>query len=99
MRLLVVLAAAAGVSGCAKGELHSSLTYGLLRVEPHPIHADSAKVTTVASTMLLDPLGRGTSEGYRNVVISLFGPECANAPIIEEGRVRLVTGREDAVLR
>jgi hypothetical protein len=99
MKPLMTLLAATSLAACAQTERNLSMANGMLRVEPHPIHADSARVTTVSSPVLLDPLGRGTPEGYRNVVVSLLGPKCANAPIIEEGRVRLTTGREDAALR
>jgi hypothetical protein len=96
-----ITAAALGLAllGCAKMEANMSMSYGLLRVEPHPVYADSVRVTTVASTVLLDPLGRGTPEGPRNVVNALFGDKCKDAPIIEEGRIKLAAGREDAVLR
>jgi hypothetical protein len=96
-----ITAAALGLAllGCAKMEANMSMSYGLLRVEPHPVYADSVRVTTVASTVLLDPLGRGTPEGPRNVVNALFGEKCKDAPIIEEGRIKLDAGREDAVLR
>jgi hypothetical protein len=33
------------------------------------------------------------------VVNALFGDKCKDAPIIEEGRIKLAMGREDAVLR
>ncbi len=96
-----ITAAALGLllMGCAKTETYWSMAYGMLRVEPHPAYADSVRVTTVASTVLLDPLGRGTPEGPRNVVNALFGDKCKDAPIIEEGRIKLAMGREDAVLR
>ncbi len=96
-----ITAAALGLAlmGCAKMEANLSMMYGLLRVEPHPTYADSVRITTVASTLLLDPLGRGTPEGNRNVVNTLFGDKCKDAPIIEEGRIKLTMGREDAVLR
>jgi hypothetical protein len=96
-----ITAAALGLTlmGCAKMEANMSMAYGLLRMEPHPAYADSVRITTVASTVLLDPLGRGTPEGPRNVVNALFGDKCKDAPIIEEGRIKLAAGREDAVLR
>jgi hypothetical protein len=96
-----ITAAALGLTlmGCAKMDAAMSMSQGLLRVEPHPVHADSVRVTTVASTVLLDPLGRGTPEGPRNVVNALFGDKCKDAPIIEEGRVKFAGNREDAVLR
>jgi hypothetical protein len=96
-----ITAAALGLMlmGCAEFEARGAMAYGMLRVEPHPVHADSVRITTVASKVYLDPLGRGTPEGYRNVVNALFGDNCKDAPIIEEGRVKLAMGREDAVLR
>ena len=96
-----ITAAALGLTlmGCAEFEARGAMAYGMLRVEPHPVYADSVRVTTVASTVLLDPLGRGTPEGPRNVVNALFGDRCKDAPIIEEGRIKLAMGREDAVLR
>jgi hypothetical protein len=96
-----ITAAALGLMlmGCAKMDASMSMMYGMLRVEPHPVYADSVRVTTIASTVFLDPLGRGTPEGPRNVVNALFGDSCEDAPIIEEGRIKLAMGREDAVLR
>jgi hypothetical protein len=96
-----ITAAALGLSlmGCAKLDASMSMMYGMLRVEPHPVHADSVRVTTIASTIFLDPMGRGTPEGPRNVVNALFGDKCKDAPIIEEARIKLPMGREDAVLR
>lgn len=96
-----IAAAALGLMlmGCAELEARVSMGHGMLRVEPHPVHADSVRITTVASTVLLDPLSRGTPEGPRNVVNAVFGDKCKDAPIIEEGRIRLTMGREDAVLR
>ena len=47
----------------------------------------------------LDPLGRGTEEGNRNVVVAVLGDECANAQIMEEGRILRRGGRVDAALR
>lgn len=85
--------------GCAKMDAQLSMMYGMLRVEPHPLHTDSLRVTTIASTIFLDPLGRGTPEGPRNVVNAVFGDTCKDAPIIEEARIKLPMGREDAVLR
>lgn len=96
-----ITAAALGLTlmGCAEFEARGAMAYGQLRVEPHPAYADSLRVTTIASTVFLDPLGRGTPEGPRNVVKALFGDKCKDAPIIEEGRIKLAMGREDAVLR
>lgn len=96
-----ITAAALGLMlmGCADFEARASMAYGLLRVEPHPAHADSVRMTTVASRVYLDPLGRGTPEGYRNTVNAVFGDKCKDAPIIEEARIKLTMGREDAVLR
>jgi hypothetical protein len=88
-----------GLAACGSVERNMSMTNGMLRIEPHPIHADSVRIVTISSTVLADPLGRGTPNGYRNVVDSLFGQECYDAPIIEEGRVRMQNGREDAALR
>ena len=72
---------------------------GLLQVEPHPIHRDSVRIVTVVSAVALDPLGRGTAEGNRNVVVAVLGDECANAQIMEEGRILRRGGRVDAALR
>jgi hypothetical protein len=96
-----ITAAALGLSlmGCAQIDTSMSMAMGLLRVEPHPVHADSLRVTTLASTIFLDPMGRGTPEGPRNVVNALFDDTCKDAPIIEEARIKLPMGREDAVLR
>lgn len=99
MRRLMTVAAALGMAGCQGVERNLSMSQGLLRVEPHPIHADSVRIITVVSMGALDPLGRGTPGGNRNVVRSLLGPECDGAVIIEEGRVRLTTGRVEAALR
>ena len=85
--------------GCAQMDAQLSMMYGMLRVEPHPVYADSLRVTTIASTIFLDPLGRGTPQGPRNVVNAVFGDKCKDAEIIEEGRVKLTMGREDVVLR
>ena len=99
MKPLAVAALGLMLVGCQKMEANMSMAYGLLRVEPHPMHADSVRITTVASKVYLDPLGRGTPEGYRNIVNALFDEKCKDASIIEEGRIRLTMGREDAVLR
>jgi hypothetical protein len=99
MKPIAVAALGLMLVGCQKIEANMSMAYGLLRVEPHPMHADSVRITTVASKVYLDPLGRGTPEGYRNIVNALFDDKCKDAPIIEEGRIRLTMGREDAVLR
>lgn len=96
-----IAAAALGLTlmGCAKMEVRSAIAYGQLRVEPHPVHTDSMRVTTVATHIPLDVLRRGTPEGNRNVINALFGETCKDAPIIEEGRIKLPFGREDAILR
>lgn len=98
MRGLMIVAAL-GLAGCQAAERNMSMASGMLRVEPHPVHADSIRIITIITAVGLDPLGRGTPEGNRNVVVSLLGPACADAPIIEEGRVRQVSGRTDAALR
>lgn len=94
-----IVAAALVLAGCQGMERDASLTRGMLRVEPHPIHADSVRIITLISPVALDPLGRGTPEGNRNVVHSSLGDRCADAPIIEEGRVRLAGDRWFAALR
>lgn len=99
MRLVAVLAAAAALAGCQQVETQGSIAAGLLQVEPHPIHRDSVRIVTVVSAVALDPLGRGTEEGNRNVVVAVLGEECAGAQIIEEGRIRRRHGRVDAALR
>lgn len=100
LKQVAALAAVVALAGCQGVERQGSLAYGLLRAEPHPMHADSVRVITVVSSMgALDPLGRGTAEGNRTVVRSLLGDRCADAQIIEEGRVRLAGDRWDAALR
>ena len=96
-----ITAAALGLTlmGCADFEARASMAYGMLRVEPHPTYTDSVRVTTVASKVYLDPLRRGTPEGYRTTVNAALGDRCKDAEIIEEARVKLTMGREDAVLR
>lgn len=99
MRGLLIVAAAAGLAGCQGMERSASLMYGMLRVEPHPQYADSVRIVTQITMGPLDPLGRGTPEGPRNVTRSALGDRCADAPIIEEGRVRLAGDRWFAALR
>lgn len=89
MRLVAVLMAAGVVAGCQQVETGMSITHGMLRFEPHPVHADSIRLLTIAATGALDPLGRGTPEGHRTVVRNLLGEECADAQIIEESRMRV----------
>jgi len=81
--------AAGALAACQQMETGMAVTHGLLRFEPHPIHSDSVRVLTIVSTVYLDPLSRGSEEGNRNVVRNLLGEECADAQIIEEGRVRI----------
>lgn len=99
MKPIAVAALGLTLMGCAEFEARGAMAYGMLRVEPHPEFTDSVRVTTVVSKVYLDVLGRGTPEGPRNVVNAVFGDKCKDAPIIEEGRIRLAMGREDAVLR
>jgi len=96
-----ITAAALGLAlmGCAQMEARGAMSYGMLRVDPHPIHADSVRVIMAVQWIPLDTLARSTPEGPRNVVNALFGDKCKDAPIIEEGRIKLAAGREDAVLR
>jgi hypothetical protein len=93
------MAGALALSGCAGVEAQMSVAHGMMRAEPHPEHADSLRVTTIASPILMDPLARGTPAGVRNSVVALLGERCASAEIIEEGRVRYGSGREDVVVR
>jgi hypothetical protein len=98
-KMMAALVAAGALAGCQATERNMSLSQGMLRVEPHPLHADSVRIITIVSPVALDPLGRGTPEGNRNVVRSVLGDRCADAQIIEEGRVRLAGDRWDAALR
>lgn len=99
LRTMAALVAVVGLAGCAAIERDLSMGRGVLRVEPHPEHADSVRIVTMVSTSALDPLGRGGPDGPRNVVRATLGDRCADAPIIEEGRVRTAGGRWDATLR
>jgi hypothetical protein len=81
--------AAALVAGCQQMETGMAVTHGMLRFEPHPLHADSVRLLTIVSPVALDPLGRGTPDGNRTVVRNLLGEQCADAQIIEEGRIRV----------
>jgi hypothetical protein len=96
-----ISAAALGLSlmGCAQTEARRVMADGQLRVELHPVYADSLRVTAMISHVFMDSLGRGTPAAARNIVTGLFGDTCKDAPIIEEGRIKLAMGREDAVLR
>lgn len=99
MRRLIIVAAALTLAGCQGMERDASLMRGMLRVEPHPVHADSVRIIPIISPVALDPLGRGTPGGNRNVTHSALGDRCADATIIEEGRVRLAGDRWFAALR
>lgn len=101
MKLIAVVMAAGLVAGCQQMETGMAVTHGMLRFEPHPVHADSVRVLTIVSPVAMDPLGRGTAEGNRTVVRNLLGEECADAQIIEEGRmrVRAMGGGQFAALR
>lgn len=98
MRALMI-AAMAALAGCQAAERNMSMANGLLRVEPHQIHADSVRIVTIITADGLDPLGRGTPAGNRNVVRAVLGDQCADAPIIDEGHVRQKSGRIDVALR
>ena len=95
---MMIAAATLGMVERQDDERDMSMSRGLLGVEPHPLHADSAPIITVVSTGARDPLGRGMLGGSRNVV-SLLGPERDGAAIIEAGRVRLAAGSMEAALR
>lgn len=101
MRLVVAMMAAGMVAGCQRGETALAVGEGRLRFEPHPVHTDSVRLLTLVSATAIDPLRRGTPEGNRTVVRNLLGEECADAPIIEEGRVRvrIYAQQEYAALR
>lgn len=87
MRPLILIAASGLLAGCQTMEAGTSLAYGLLRVEPHPIHQDSLRFTTQGNFMELDPLGRGTPQGARNSLVAVLGERCRDAQMTEEGRV------------
>ena len=101
MRLVTVFLAVALVAGCQQAETNLAVTHGMLRFEPHPNHPDSVRLLTVVSPVGMDPLRRGTPEGNQTVVRNLLGEECADAQIIEEGRMRVrsMGGSEFASLR
>jgi hypothetical protein len=94
MRKIVVAAALVALTGCQATETAGSLTMGLIRVEPHQMHADSARVVMVtpeSGQMLLDPLQRGTPSAREALLRRLF-PDCPDATVIEEGALRVFVG-------
>jgi hypothetical protein len=99
-----ITAAALGLlmMGCHSMDKTLALADGTLRVEPHPVHADSVRVITLhKGHFYRDSLGRGngTTEAHRATVIALWGDTCRDAPIIPEGTVQVTSFRQDIALR
>ena len=99
-----ITAAALGLAlmGCQSMDKTLALADGTLRVEPHPVHADSVRVITLhKGRFYRDSLGRGngTTEAHRTTVDALFGDKCKDAPIIPEGTVQVTSFRQDIALR
>jgi hypothetical protein len=101
MQMRAVVGLLGMLAGCAETETAMGLAYGQVRAEPHPVHRDSIRIVTAVPVALieLDPLRRAFPEGQRTVVTTLLGPECAQAQIVDEGRVRIWTGRQEMALR
>jgi hypothetical protein len=83
MRRMILAASAVLLAGCTTMETAGGLSAGTIRVEPHPLHADSLRFTTLGN----EPIGRMTPPGARNDLVAVLGERCRDAPMQEEGRV------------